>query len=92
MKTKEIIAKLIEADLWKYCQVLFKRAETLNKDYRVYTLIRKKYPVRKYGYLRKALQDREITAIIGYDKFGALKWSLDEIYWVIQEMEREVYA
>ena len=92
MKTVEIIDKLIAADLWKYCLVMFKRADTLDKYYRVYKLIRSKYPNRVYGYLRKALNDKEIRAEIGYDKFDAVLWSIQDIYWAIQEMERTIWA
>ena len=92
MKTAEIIEKLIAADLWKYCLVMFKRAETLDKYYRIYKLIRTKYPDREYGYLRKALNDDDIRAAIGFDKLGALLWSLQDVYWLIQEMERNIWV
>lgn len=49
MKTYQIIHLLQLADLWKYCMVLFKRAETLDLYYRIYKIVQVEKKKGVYG-------------------------------------------
>lgn len=92
MKTFEIIRLLIKADLWKYCQVLFKRAETLNRYYRIYECILFHEPLRSRGYIRRSLEYEDIKVLLPKPNRKEEGWDVQSIKWVIQEMEREIWV
>ena len=35
-------------------------------------------------------KDEDFRALLPKDRFGAIRWEANNIYWVIREMEREV--
>lgn len=66
--------------------------ETLILYYRIYEIARSKISHRKYGYLVALLQDGEVVEVLPKDRFGAVKWTADDLRWAIREMEREVWV
>lgn len=89
MKMYELISDLKELGYWK--GLLCKESmRTLNRYYDLYMLILKYEPERKYGYVSRLLARDEFKALLPKDSFGAVRWEANNIYWVIQEMEREV--
>ena len=92
MKTHQIIKLLKSADLWKYCMVLFKRAETLDMYYRIYAKVQEEKKNGTYGYIPRSLQNEDVQALLPRSTRQYEGWDVQSIKWVIQEMEREVYV
>ena len=92
MKTFQAIQLLKQAGLWKYCLVLFKRAETLDNYCSIYELVQREKAKGKYGYIPRSLHLTEVQKLLPQPSNTYEGWDVQPIKWVIQEMEREVYV
>ena len=85
----ELISELQELGYWK--RLLCKDCmRTLNRYYYLYKLILTYEPQRTYGYVTRLMKREDFRALLPKDRFGAIRWEANNIYWVIREMEREV--
>ena len=92
MKTFKVIQLFRKAGLWNYCLVMFKRAETLDKYYRVYEFAINEKLQGKYGYIRRTLESDQVQALLPKPSRTYEGWDVHSIKWVIQEMEREIWV
>ena len=87
----DIIGVLRLIGAWRFCLAIFPRFETLVLYYKVYQVYETKIATKKRGYLVDLMQDKEIQSLLPKDRFGAVKWSTDDLRWAIREMERVYY-
>ena len=92
MKMYEIMKVLKVLGAWRFCLAIWPKFETLMQYYRIYEIARTKISHGKYGYLVALLRDSEIIELLPRDRFGAIKWTADDLRWAIREMEREVWV
>ena len=92
MTMYEIMKVLNVLGAWRFCLAIWPKFETLVLYYRIYEIARSKISHRKYGYLVALLQDGEVVEVLPKDRFGAVKWTADDLRWAIREMEREVWV
>ena len=65
MNVYEHITRLKEAGFWRAELGLYHRANTLDFQYRLYTLMQQLEPEHTYGYLFRLLNNRQIINLLG---------------------------
>ena len=91
MKMYELIRDLKGLGYWKglLCKDCMR---TLDRYYSLYELLEKYEPKRSYGYVSRLMEKEDFKALLPKDRFGSVRWEANNIYWVIREMEREVFT
>ena len=90
MTMYELIRDLKELGYWKalLCKDCMR---TLDRYYDLYALILRYEPERKRGYVTRMMAREDFRALLPKDRFKSVRWEANNIYWLINEMEREVY-
>ena len=66
MKTVyDLLTEFKSAHLWKGALIVFPRAETLEKYFRVYSMVLSLEPERKYGYRKRILNHPDFIRLFG---------------------------